>query len=162
MHATARNLIAIVGLTASLALPGVALAQSTTTPSTTMAQRHAPERAGALAKIAAELGVTTAQLKAAFDSARPAGGRPTTPPTEAQRLARDTVVADALGVPVATLQALLKEYKPTHGGPGRGGQRGPSATAIGCTAWSLDRCRPGRYGLRQGRVQPDARHATDC
>ncbi len=40
------------------------------------------------------------------------------------------MVADAFGVSVATLHALLKEYQPANGGPGRGGQRGPSAAAI--------------------------------
>jgi|GEM_PF-1662233 len=133
MNTTARNLIAMVGLTTSLAIPAIATAQSrTTTPPTTISQRHAgnPERAAAMAKIASELGVTTARLKAAFDSARPAGGRPTTPPTAAMRLAHDTLVANALGVPVSTLQALLQEYKPAKGGPGQGRHRGPLPAAI--------------------------------
>jgi len=72
------------------------------------------------AAVAAALGVTEAQLKTALDSIRPAEGTRPDPAAFPQKL------ADALGIPVETVNAALAKFpRPPHGGPGDGPDGGP-------------------------------------
>lgn len=133
MNLNRRNIIALVGVTASLALPVAAFAQSSTAPSTATPTESVQMRAGHpridFAAIAKELNLTTEQVRTAFHDNRPP--KTGTRPTQAQRDAAITATAAALGVNVDTLKGLVSEY---GGGAGAGapeaGMRGPKADAI--------------------------------
>ena len=82
---------------------------------------HRHHRGGPLgpnaAAIAAELGVTEAQLKTALESIRPAEGTRPDPAALPQKL------ADALNIPVATVNAALAKYpRPLRGPHGPRGE----------------------------------------
>ena len=131
MNLNRRNIIALVGVTASLALPVAAFAQSSTAPSATTPTESAQMRAGHpridFAAIAKELNLTTEQVHTAFHDNRPP--KTGTRPTEAQREAAITATAADLGVSATTLKELVGEYGGGAGGP-QAGQRGPKAEAI--------------------------------
>jgi hypothetical protein len=85
---------------------------------------HRHHRGGPLgpnaAAIATELGVTEAQLKTALESIRPAEGTRPDPAALPQKL------ADALNIPVATVNAALAKYpRPPRGPRGPRGDHGP-------------------------------------
>ena len=133
MNLNRRNIVALVGVTASLALPVAAFAQSSTAPSTTTPTQSTQTRAGHpridFAAIAKELNRTTDQVHTAFRNNRPpmTGTRP----TQAQMEAAIAATAAELGVNATTLKDLVGEY---GGGAGAGGpqagMRGPKAAAI--------------------------------
>jgi len=130
MNLNRRNIIALVGVTASLALPVAAFAQSSTATSSSIArQDHAGHPRIDFASIAKELNRTTDQVHTAFRNNRPpmTGTRP----TRAQMEAVIAATAAELGVNADTLKSLVSEY---GGGAGAGGpqagMRGPKADAI--------------------------------
>ncbi len=128
MNLNRRNVVALVGVTASLALPIAAYAQSTTGSASSVARQ---DQAGHpridFAAIAKELNVTAEQVRTAFRDNRPA--MTGTRPTEGQRDAAMTATAAALGVNVETLKSLVGEYGGGAGGP-QAGPRGPKVAAI--------------------------------
>jgi len=133
MNLNRRNIIALVGVTASLALPVAAFAQSGMSSSTTAPTESAQTRAGHpridFAAIAKELNLTTQQVQTAFHDNRPP--KTGTRPTQAQREAAITATAAALGVSATTLKDLVGEYGGgAGGGAPQAGQRGPKAAAI--------------------------------
>ena len=99
MNLNRRNIIALVGVTASLALPVAAMAHSATnsssTTSTTSNQSRGDHPRINFAAIATELKLTTEQVQTAFRDNRPP--KTGTRPTEAQRTAAITATAAALG-----------------------------------------------------------------
>lgn len=126
MNLNRRNIIALVGVTASLALPVAAMAHSATNSSTTTStQSRADHPRIDFAEIAEELKLTTEQVRTAFRDNRPP--KTGTRPTQAQRNAAITATAASLGVNVETLKSLVKEY---GGGAAQAGPKGPRAAAI--------------------------------
>lgn len=129
MNLNRRNIIALVGVTASLALPVAAMAHSATNSSSTTSMTSNQSRADHprinFAAIATELKLTTKQVQTAFRDNRPP--KTGTRPTEAQRTAAITATAAALGVDVAMLKSLVTEY---GGGAAQSGHKGPKAAAI--------------------------------
>jgi len=133
MNLNRRNIIALVGVTASLALPVAAFAQSSTGSSTTTPTQSTQARIGHpridFAAIAKELNLTTEQVHTAFHDNRPP--KTGTRPTEAQRDAAITATAAALGVNADTLKDLVGEYGGgAPAGAPQAGMRGPKADAI--------------------------------
>ena len=127
MNLNHRTIIALVGVTASLALPVAAMAYSATnaSTSTTSTQSRADHPRINFAAIATELKLTTEQVQAAFRDNRPP--KTGTRPTEAQRTAALTATAAALGVEASTLKSLVTK----HGrGAAQAGHKGPKAAAI--------------------------------
>lgn len=127
MNLNRRTIIALVGVTASLALPVAAMAHSATNASsmTTSSQSRADHPRIDFAEIAEELKLTTEQVRTAFHDNRPP--KTGTRPTQAQRDAAITATAAALGVNATTLKSLVKEY---GGGAAQAGPKGPKAAAI--------------------------------
>ena len=129
MNLNRRTIIALVGVTASLALPVAAMAHSATNSSSTTSTTSTPSRADHprinFAAIATELKLTTEQVQTAFRDNRPP--KTGTRPTQAQRDAAITATAAALSVDVATLKSLVNEY---GGGAAQAGPKGPKAAAI--------------------------------
>lgn len=81
-------------------------------------------------KIAQDLGVTAEQFREAFKKVHPA--RPGTPPTEEQRQANRTALAQALGVAPEKLDAVMDKYRPEGKAGGRaGGPGGPGGGGHG-------------------------------
>ena len=128
MNLNRRTIIALVGVTASLALPVAAMAHSATNSSSTSSMTSTPSRADHpridFAEIAEELKLTTEQVQTAFRDNRPP--KTGTRPTQAQRDAAITATAAALGVNATTLKSLVNEY----GGAAQAGPKGPKAAAI--------------------------------
>ena len=126
-----RNIIALVGVTASLALPVAAMAHSATNSSSTTSMTSNQSRADHprinFAAIATELKLTTEQVQTAFRDNRPP--KTGTRPTEAQRTAAITATAAALGVDVATLKSLVTEYG--GGAAAKGAKAAAVATQLG-------------------------------
>ena len=127
MNLNRRTIIALVGVTASLALPVAAMAHSATnaSSSTTSTPSRGDHPRINFAAIATELKLTTEQVRTAFRDNRPP--KTDTRPTQAQRDAAITATAAALGVNVETLKSLVKEY---GGGAAQAGHKGPKAAAI--------------------------------
>ena len=132
MNLNRRNIVALVGVTASLALPVAAFAQSSTGPSSPVErQGHVGHPRIDFASIAKELNLSTNQVRTAFHNNRPpmTGARP----TRTQMEAAIAATAAELGVNVDTLKSLVREYAGGVGGPQVGpqaGPRGPKAAAI--------------------------------
>lgn len=126
MNLNRRTIIALVGVTASLALPVAAMAHSATSASSTgtSSLSRADHPRINFAEIATELKLTTEQVQTAFRDNRPP--KTGTRPTQAQRDAAITATAAALSVDVATLKSLVNE----HGGGAAQGHKGPKAAAI--------------------------------
>ena len=131
MNLNRRNIIALVGVTASLALPVAAMAHSATNSSSTTSMTSNQSRADHprinFAAIATELKLTTEQVQTAFRDNRPP--KTGTRPTEAQRTAAITATAAALGVDVATLKSLVTEYG--GGAAAKGAKAAAVATQLG-------------------------------
>ena len=131
MNLNRRNIIALVGVTASLALPVAAMAPSATNSSSTTSMTSNQSRADHprinFAAIATELKLTTEQVQTAFRDNRPP--KTGTRPTEAQRTAAITATAAALGVDVATLKSLVTEYG--GGAAAKGAKAAAVATQLG-------------------------------
>ena len=129
MNLNRRNIVALVGVTASLALPVAAFAQSSTgTSSPTARQDHLGHPRIDFASIAKELNLSTDQVRTAFRDNRPpmTGTRP----TQAQMEAAIAATAAELGVNADTLKTLVREYVGGPGGGPQGFHRGPNAEAI--------------------------------
>ena len=131
MNLNRRNIIALVGVTASLALPVAAMAHSATNSSSTTSMTSNQSRADHprinFAAIATELKLTTEQVQTAFRDNRPP--KTGTRPTEAQRTAAITATAAALGVDVAMLKSLVTEYG--GGAAAKGAKAAAVATQLG-------------------------------
>ena len=131
MNLNRRNIIALVGVTASLALPVAAMAHSATNSSSTTSMTSNQSRGDHprinFAAIATELKLTTEQVQTAFRDNRPP--KTGTRPTEAQRTAAITATAAALGVDVATLKSLVTEYG--GGAAAKGAKAAAVATQLG-------------------------------
>ncbi|MBJ7247827.1 MAG: hypothetical protein JHD05_01700 [Thermoleophilia bacterium] len=132
MNLNRRTIIALVGVTASLALPVAAMAHSATnasssTTSTTSTPSRADHPRINFAAIATELKLTTEQVQTAFRDNRPP--KTGTRPTQAQRDAAITATAAALSVDVATLKSLVNEYG--GGAAAKGAKAAAIATQLG-------------------------------
>lgn len=110
-----RRITAIVSASALVGGAGLGAAQAATmAKDSTSTTRKAPdERRGPgsadLAKIAAALDVTTAQLQTAMDASRPAKPAAGTRPTKGDRAA---AIATALGADVTKVQEILDANRP--------------------------------------------------
>lgn len=139
MSARTRKIAALMSATALLGGTGIGIADaaksstaSTSTRSAGHGDRHrGPIPAAALQKIAAALGVSTADLKAALDAnrpARPADGGP-------QQFAAD--LAGALGVETSSVQAILDANRPARPAAGSAPARPDRSALIAALADGL-------------------------
>lgn len=103
-----RRIIALTALTASLALPVAAFGQAATSGSTAPTRHAQHDRVDLAAALAKELGLTTAEVKAALEANRPEAGQR---PTDAQKAS----LAAALGTTVDRLDTLMRSLRPAHG-----------------------------------------------
>lgn len=126
-----RNATAIVSVAALLGTGGLSAAQAASdgagSTATRPAQRHGGgQLSGArLSAIAAQLGVTSTQLKAALKASKPA--KPTAGAAGARGARGDgmaTALAAALGADATTIKAILDANRPAKPGAG---QRGSGA-----------------------------------
>ena len=115
MNLSCRNIVALVGVTASLALPIAAYAESTTGSASSVARQ---DQAGHpridFAAIAKELGLATATVRSAISAAHATNLRPEGRPTEAQRSAFEAAVASNLGVSKDAVSAAFAAVKAAH------------------------------------------------
>lgn len=116
-----RKITAIVSASALVGGAGLGAAQAATAAKdrSTSTSRQAPdERRGPssadLAKIAAALDVTTAQLRSALDASRPAKPAAGEQPKGDRGAGRATALATALGVDVAKVQEILDANRPAR------------------------------------------------
>lgn len=118
-----RKITAVVSASALLGGAGIGAAQAATaskdSSSTTTTRKGPDQRRGPssadLAKIAAALDVTTAQLRSAMDASRPAKPAAGTKPEKSDRGAgRAAALATALGVDVAKVQEILDANRPAR------------------------------------------------
>jgi hypothetical protein len=114
-----RKITAIVSASALVGGAGLGAAQAATTAkdSTSTTRKAADVRRGPssadLAKIAAALDVTTAQLQSAMDASRPAKPAAGTKPAKGDRGAgRAAAIATALGADVTKVQEILDANRP--------------------------------------------------
>ena len=122
MNISHRKLIALAGVTASLALPVAAYAQTAQTSAPAAASRVGAQQARIdFASIATELNLSVDQVRSAFRDNRPA--KTGTRPTPAQRDAALAATAAQLGVSFAQLKSLVVEYA--------GGAAGTTGTGTG-------------------------------
>lgn len=137
MNISHRKLIALAGVTASLALPVAAYAQTAQTSAPAAASRVGAQQARIdFASIATELNLSVDQVRSAFRDNRPA--KTGTRPTPAQRDAALAATAAQLGVSFAQLKSLVVEYAggaavTTGAGTGAAAgarQQGPSAAKV--------------------------------
>lgn len=139
MNISHRKLIALAGVTASLALPVAAYAQTAQSSAPAAASRVGAQQARIdFASIATELNLSVDQVRSAFRDNRPA--KTGTRPTPAQRDAALAATAAQLGVSFAQLKSLVVEYAggaagTTGTGTGTGAaagarQQGPSAAKV--------------------------------
>ena len=125
MNISHRKLIALAGVTASLALPVAAYAQTAQTSAPAAASRVGAQQARIdFASIATELNLSVDQVRSAFRDNRPA--KTGTRPTPAQRDAALAATAAQLGVSFAQLKSLVAEYA--------GGAAGTTGTGTGAAA----------------------------
>ncbi len=150
-----------------VAAVGVGSAAAQSSSSTTTTQSGLPPRGGPghgpdLAALATKLGVTQAQLKAAFDATRPTGTPPTGKPGKGDKGAGFAAdIAKALGVSADKVQPILDANRPAKpttqaGGGHEAGQLGARQRAEhGPGHRQGDRADGARQaaGLAQGRRQ---------
>jgi len=166
MNISHRKLVALVGVSASLALPVAAYAQATqsSSPATATARVGNHPRID-FAAIATELKLPVEQVRTAFHDNRPA--KTGTRPTQAQRDAALAATATQLGVSAAELKSLVSEYGGGAAAPGgaTAGQRPRIDFASIATELKLPveqvrtafhDNRPAKTGTRPTQAQRDA------
>ena len=134
-----RKTTAIVSVAALLGTGGLGVAQAATSGSSATADRPAQGHGGplpsaALGAIAKQLGVSSAQLKAAMQAARPADGG-------ARPAGMATALATALGADVAQVREILDANRPAKrargAAPGRAPAKPSSAKLVAALASGL-------------------------